>query len=102
MNRIFKILIILAAAVSFSSCGLYRKYEREDMWFVDSLYRRIPASTDSLSTGTISWDKMFTDPILQEWIQSGLDYNTDLNVARMKVKEAEAALMAARRSSATR
>lgn len=96
MNRIFKILIILAAAVSFSSCGLYRKYEREDMWFVDSLYRRIPASTDSLSTGTISWDKMFTDPILQEWIQSGLDYNTDLNVARMKVKEAEAALMAAR------
>lgn len=97
MDRlIYKALIIIAAALSLSSCGLYKKYEREDMWFVDSLYRRIPASTDSLSTGTISWERMFTDPILQEWIQSGIDYNTDLNVARMKVKEAEAALMAAR------
>ena len=52
--------------------------------------------TDSISTAVMSWDMMFTDPLLQEWIQTGLDYNTDLNVARLKVQEAEAALLSAR------
>ena len=51
---------------------------------------------EGYSTGNISWESMFTDPLLQEWIQTGLDYNTDLHVARLKVQEAEAALLAAR------
>ena len=66
------------------------------MHFVDSLYRRMNVPQDSISTGSIAWDRIFTDPILHEWIQDGLAYNTDLNVARLKVKEAEAALLAAR------
>ena len=52
--------------------------------------------TDSICTAVMSWDVMFTDPLLQEWIQTGLDYNTDLNVARLKVQEAAAALLSAR------
>lgn len=95
-NIIYKSLLIISAITSFSSCGLYRKYEREEMWFVDSLYRRIEVRNDSTSTASISWDCMFTDPILQDWIRHGLEYNTDLNVARLKVKEAEAALLSAR------
>lgn len=91
-----KILILTITLLSLSSCGLYQKYEREQMWFVDSLYRRMEITGDSLSTATVAWDHMFTDPILQEWIQLGLDYNTDLNVARHRVKEAEAALLSAR------
>ena len=66
------------------------------MWFVDSLYRRMEITGDTLSTASVSWNDMFTDPILQEWIQLGLDYNTDLNVARHRVQEAEAALLSAR------
>ena len=90
-------MILLAAALlSLSSCGLYKKYEREQMWFVDSLYRRMEAPDERISAASISWDNMFTDPILQEWIQLGLDYNTDLNVARHRVQEAEAALLSAR------
>ena len=96
MNKIYKLLILTTALLSLHSCGLYKKYEREQMWFVDSLYRRMEITGDSLSTATVAWDHMFTDPILQEWIQLGLDYNTDLNVARHKVKEAEAALLSAR------
>ena len=79
-----------------TSCGLYRQYEREEMQFVDSLYRRMSPRAEGYSTGNISWESMFTDPLLQEWIQTGLDYNTDLHVARLKVQEAEAALLAAR------
>ena len=96
MKRICNILIIIAAAASLTGCGLYRQYERQDLWFVDSLYRRIDTPQDTISTAIVSWDRMFVDPILQEWIQQGLDYNTDLNVARMKVREAEAALLSAR------
>lgn len=91
-----RIIYIAIAALVLSSCGLYKQYEREDMHFVDSLYRRMNVPQDSISTGSIAWDRIFTDPILHEWIQDGLDYNTDLNVARLKVKEAEAALLAAR------
>ena len=91
-----RIIYIAIAALALSSCGLYKQYEREEMHFVDSLYRRMNVPQDSISTGSIAWDRIFTDPILHEWIQDGLDYNTDLNVARLKVKEAEAALLAAR------
>ena len=79
-----------------TSCSLYKQFEREDMHFVDSLYRRMSVPTDSVSTASVSWDVMFTDPYLQDWIKTGLEYNTDLNIARLKVSEAEAALLAAR------
>lgn len=91
-----KILIITLLLSSLTGCGIYREYEREEMQFVDSLYRRMSPRAEGYSTGNISWESMFTDPLLQEWIQTGLDYNTDLHVARLKVQEAEAALLAAR------
>lgn len=91
-----RIIYIAIAALALSNCGLYKQYEREDMQFVDSLYRRMSVTQDSISTGSVAWDRIFTDPLLQDWIRDGLEYNTDLNVARLKVKEAEAALLAAR------
>ena len=96
MTNRYNILLIALTCTLLSGCGLYRQYEREEMHFVDSLYRRMSVPTDSISTAVMSWDMMFTDPLLQEWIQTGLDYNTDLNVARLKVQEAEAALLSAR------
>lgn len=91
-----RIIYIAITALALSSCGLYKQYEREEMQFVDSLYRRMNVPQDSISTGSIAWERIFTDPLLQEWINTGLEYNTDLNVARLKVKEAEASLLAAR------
>jgi NodT family efflux transporter outer membrane factor (OMF) lipoprotein len=66
------------------------------MFWVDSLYRRIPASADTVSSASVSWDTFFTDSLLRSWIELGLKHNTDINVARFKVQEAEAALQAAR------
>lgn len=96
MNRIITKIFIATAFLLMTSCGLYKQYEREDMHFVDSLYRRMSVPVDSVSTASVSWDVMFTDPYLQDWIKTGLEYNTDLNIARLKVSEAEAALLAAR------
>lgn len=90
------ILFISIALTMLSGCSLYRQYEREQMPFVDSLYRRMSVPSDSVSSASVTWDKFFTDPLLQEWIRTGLEYNSDLNIARLKVKEAEASLLAAR------
>ena len=94
-----RILFLAAAILLSSSCGLYKKYERPSVSFVDSLYRRVVFTTnDTVSTAAVSWDKIFTDPILQEWIKLGLEHNTDMNVARLKVEESQAYLLAARRA----
>lgn len=94
-----RILFLTAVILLSSSCGLYKKYERPSVSFVDSLYRRVTFTTnDTASTASISWDKIFTDPVLQEWIKLGLEHNTDMNVARLKVEESQAYLLAARRA----
>lgn len=93
MNRI---LTIILAGLLLSSCGLYKQYEREEMHFVDSLYRRISVPTDTVSSASVTWEEFFTDQHLQNWIKIGLEYNSDLHIARLKIAEAEAALTASR------
>ena len=94
-----RIISICLAVMTLSSCGLYKKYERAELPFVDSLYRRMDTGpADTVSTASVSWDKIFTDPVLQEWIRLGLEHNTDMNVAHLKVEESQAYLLAARRA----
>ena len=66
MKYTYKIITVIIAALSLSSCGIYKKYEREEMFFVDSLYRRMSVPVNTVSTATTSWDRIFTDPLLQE------------------------------------
>lgn len=98
MKHIYRILLTTIAILTLHSCGLYRKYEREDLHFVDSLYRRMSVPSDSVSSAAMTWDCFFTDTLLQEWIHTGLSFNTDINLARLKVREAEASLLEARRA----
>lgn len=95
MKRITILAIFITGCLA-SGCGLYKQYERADMHFVDSLYRRMSVPTDSVSSASVTWEEFFTDPLLREWIQTGLDYNSDLAIARLRVKEAEAALQASK------
>lgn len=95
MKRITILAIFITGCLA-SGCGLYKQYERADMHFVDSLYRRMSVPTDSVSSASVTWEGFFTDPLLREWIQTGLEYNSDLAIARLRVKEAEAALQASK------
>ncbi len=87
------------ATLLLPGCGvskLYTEYEREGVEFVDSLYRRLPAHhTDSSSIASLSWTEFFSDPILQEWIRLGIEHNTDLAIAQLRVEQAQATLHAA-------
>lgn len=96
MKRIYKIMLGTLILFSSISCSFYKEYQRPDLHFVDSLYRRMEVLPDSISTAALSWDKFFTDSLLKMWIDNGIKYNSDLGIARLKVKEAEAALLAAR------
>lgn len=91
-----RILYICLAAVSLCSCGIYTKYEKPDISFSDSLYRRLPAEADTSSLADLKWSDLFTDPILQDWIRLGIENNTDLNIARQKIEVAKAGLLSAR------
>lgn len=96
-----RILIIssVSAAIATSSCGVYRQYETSRPDIVDSLYVEMPDGVgidDSCSLGKLSWRELFTDPRLQQLIETALDNNTDLKVARLRVKSAEESLTASR------
>lgn len=90
MKRIF-IFIILA--ILLNSCGIYSKYKPETE-VPGELYGF--TCTDSMSLGRLGWREMFTDPQLQLLIETGLQYNVDLQTAHLKIKEAEASLLSAR------
>lgn len=91
------ILYCISAWVGLGACSVYKSYERPDIPVVDSLYRQAAAtSADTTSIASLSWRELFTDPKLQALIETGLQNNTDLNIARLKVTEAEATLMTSR------
>lgn len=79
------------------SCGVYTKYHRPDSISADSLFREPVASqADTMSMASMPWRELFADPKLQALIEQGLNQNTDLNIARLKVEEAQARLTEAR------
>ena len=90
------IMICLFLSVGLSSCHVYQTYKRPDSLPVDSLYRQSVATGDTISLASLSWKELFTDSCLQQLIETGIRNNTDLNVARLKVKEAEALLMSSK------
>ncbi|WP_286531099.1 efflux transporter outer membrane subunit [Duncaniella freteri] len=91
-----KIIIPALMAAIVSSCGVYKKYERPEISVPES-YRDID-TPDTTTLASLSWRELFTEPELQALIDTALVNNTDLSVARLKVKEAEAALFNARLS----
>lgn len=95
------VIYIICLGALLSSCNVYRNF-KSPVVETDGLYRdpvseteALPA-TDTVSMGNLPWEKVFTDPKLQALIRKGLEQNSDLQTAALKVKEAEASLMSSR------
>lgn len=83
--------------MSLSGCGIYSSYQRPtDVVEVDSLYNYIEATQESSNIASLGWRELFTDPKLQSLIEAALERNSDLNVARLNVEQAQIALSTAR------
>lgn len=91
-----KIILCLFLSAGLSSCHIYKTYERPDIEITDSLYRQPVVAEDTVSLASLSWKELFTDPQLQQLIDQGIFNNTNLNIARLKVKEAEALLLSSK------
>ena len=80
-----------------TGCGTYSQYHRTGIR-TENLYWNLSVDIDTTNIASMSWREMFTDRELQSLIEAGLEQNTDLNVARLRVEAAEAALMTAKLS----
>lgn len=90
------ILLTTVAALLLASCGVYKPYSRPEKVKTDGLYGTDIQAEDTASIASLHWSELFTDTRLQALIRRGLTHNNDLNVARLKVVEAEATLMSSR------
>ena len=90
-NKIIKTTLLLATAVVVQSCFVAKDYKRPELK-TENLYRNQVVSTDTLSFANVAWDKVFTDPLLQGYIQKGLDNNLDVKIAIQNIVAAEAVM----------
>lgn len=100
MRKITCITIICINMVLLSSCHIYRNYQRPDNLPTDSLFRDADNQpvTDSLSLGDLPWQEIFQDTLLQQYIRYGLEHNTDMQTALLRIDQAKAQQTAAKLS----
>lgn len=91
-----KRIILICTVALLASCGIYKPYSRPDEVKTNDLYGADYEAADTTSLADLEWQEIFTDPLLQELIDTALKQNSDLNSAQWRVAEAEAALKSAR------
>ena len=89
--------ILLWAVCLMTGCSIYKPYSRPEVQ-TEGLYRDLEETRDTASIATLGWRNLFSDKNLQALIEKGLERNTNLRVAHIRVKAAEAVLMNARLS----
>lgn len=101
MNKIF---IVISLAICISSCktsnSLYSKYTpidtvSENLYGEDSSVKQL-ASNSNLAD--ISWRTFFSDSILLGYIEKGITSTSDVEKAKMQIREMEINLSAAKKA----
>lgn len=87
-----------ALALTMSSCHIYNKYQLPEDNAVAAEYAKAVEQQDSTGLAYMGWREIFTDPILQGYIERALSENTDLDNARLNVEMAKAQLLGAKLS----
>lgn len=88
-------IILFILSLCLASCGTYKNYTRPQI-DTDSIFGKDVTAADTTSLVSLPWQELFTDPYLQSLITTGLQNNSDLKIASLRVKEAEATLKASR------
>lgn len=89
--RIKKFFIILGIPFIFQACFVSKDYKRpEGIVLEEDLFRTNILLQDTTSMAEVSWREMFTDPLLINHIEEGLNNNIDIRVAVQQIAAAEA------------
>ena len=87
---IYRIFILGAVPLLLASCFAAKEYERPQELIDETYYRTDAIEQDSINMAVVSWRELFSDPILQEHIETGLENNIDIRVALQQILAAEA------------
>lgn len=100
MKKRYIIGVVAGFALCFSSCHIYNKYELpvKDNPIVEDYAKALETQPDSTTLPYLGWKEIFTDPLLQDYIQRAIDNNKDLDNARLNVEIANAQLKGAKLS----
>ncbi|MBC5862952.1 efflux transporter outer membrane subunit [Flavobacterium turcicum] len=90
-NNSYKIIFLIALALTVQSCFVAKEYKRPELK-TENLYRNEIVATDTISLADVAWKNVFTDPILQQYIQKGLENNLDIKIAMQNIAAAEATM----------
>ncbi|MCH5229842.1 MAG: TolC family protein [Muribaculaceae bacterium] len=99
-NNLIGYCSIVIVALALTSCHIYKKYElpKDASPIVENYAQALEEEVDSTSLPYLGWKDIFTDPILQNYIQRAIDNNKDLENARLNVDIAKAQLKGAKLS----
>ncbi len=102
MKKSFNIIILCVAALSLVGCdtlkSLHSEYKSQATVPADVFGENVALTGDSTSMAALSWREFFTDPLLQQLIDTALTRNTDVNAARIAIQQSEASLAAAKQA----
>ncbi|MAW95895.1 MULTISPECIES: efflux transporter outer membrane subunit [unclassified Leeuwenhoekiella] len=87
---IYRIIVLIGIPLLLASCFAAKEYERPETVVEDLNYRTDNLPVDSTNVALISWDELFSDPLLQNLIAEGLEENIDIRVALENINAAEA------------
>lgn len=91
--------LCVAMAVTLSGCNIYKKYELPDETPIAADFKKAAEmQADSTQLCYLGWEKVFTDPLLQNLIKLALANNSNLENARLNIDIAKAQLKGAKLS----
>ncbi|UOB19237.1 efflux transporter outer membrane subunit [Abyssalbus ytuae] len=92
-QNIYNLLLLVSISVVLTSCFSTKNYQRaEDELMNKNAFKKDSVAHDTVSMALISWRELFTDPILQSYIEEGLTNNIDIKIALQQIIAAEAYL----------
>ncbi|QAA82410.1 efflux transporter outer membrane subunit [Aequorivita sp. H23M31] len=90
--KFIKGLALTLAFLSLQSCFVAKEYSRPEVVMESQTFRTDRLPQDSLSMAIVSWREIFTDPVLQGYIEEGLKNNMDIRIALKQIDIASAYL----------
>ena len=87
-----KTICVILVALVMGSCSLYEDFLHPNVTNLEQLYA---SDTTYKHLASYSWRELFTDSLLQGYIEKGLEFNIDVRTAKYNIEAAEATLEAA-------
>lgn len=90
--KFVKAIAFFFVFASLQSCFVAKEYSRPDSIPDSEYFRTDQLPQDSLTMASVSWREIFTDPLLQNYIEKGLENNMDIRLAIRQIEIADAYL----------